>query len=428
MGRYGRLVVPVAATFFRTLNTMAHIKRLVIKHFLGVDELDISPGTITRIEGRNESGKSSILHGIKSALGYGETAELLRQGEEEGEIVLVLDDDKTIRRRFNKDGVDTTTVKDPERGTLSSPKTVLKKLADILSTNPLQFLLADDKTRAKYLIEAMNIRLSEKDSAVLSDAGIKTDTLPLVEDHLGWLNSARKEVFDKRTDVRRYRGEQAVLVMQMEDALPSEEVVDVSVVEKLQQRKAELQAKYDSTKAAIAYDYGVKLEALNNDRTKKLEQAQEYHQPEIQKVNEQITFAQKQLESAGRIKQQREMFEQAKAKEAELSQKVKTLDSQLDVIDAIKMQIMENLPIRGVEIREGDIFVDGIPWSDVNTARRIEVMFDLGSERMSELKVMTLDDAEHLDSESMAEIIKQAEQRGIQLFYATVEDTDLTIS
>lgn len=405
-----------------------HIKRLIINQFLGVEEFDITPGKVVRIEGRNESGKSSVLHGIKTALGHGETAELLRHGASEGQIVLVLDDDKTIKRKFDASGKDTTTIKDPERGTIPKPATYLKKLADILSVNPLRFLLADDKTRAKYLIEAMDIKLSDADKKALEKAGIKADSIAFVDDHLGWLNSARKELFEKRTDVKRYRGEQAVMVKNMEESLPVDKPADAETLKGLEKEEARIRSERDSEIMVVKQHYADTVEQAAKIRDSAIERIQSDYEKKLTPASNAVAIAKEQLESAGRIKQQRKTFEEAKAKRDELDTKVTTLDKQIDAIDTLKERIMANLPIKGVEVRDGDIYVDDTPWTDINTARRIEVMFDLGAIRMSDLKVMTLDDAEHLDSESMAEIVRQAEERGIQLFVASVKDTDFTIS
>ena len=44
------------------------VAKINIKSILGIDEMEIKPGKITLVEGRNGAGKTSILEAIKAAL------------------------------------------------------------------------------------------------------------------------------------------------------------------------------------------------------------------------------------------------------------------------------------------------------------------------------------------------------------------------
>jgi len=59
-----------------------------IKNLLGIEQLEIAPGSVTVISGKNASGKTSVLESIKAALGGGHDGTLLRKGAKEGEIFL----------------------------------------------------------------------------------------------------------------------------------------------------------------------------------------------------------------------------------------------------------------------------------------------------------------------------------------------------
>jgi recombinational DNA repair ATPase RecF len=133
------------------------INSVTIRNVLGIEQLSFEAGRFNEISGRNGSGKTSVLQAIIAGIQGGSLATLLRDGATEGEIVLDLDDGMSIRRRITDKGA-TVTVK--QGGvTMPKPQDIINRLADMLSVNPVDFLLADKKERAKVLLETMPIRL-----------------------------------------------------------------------------------------------------------------------------------------------------------------------------------------------------------------------------------------------------------------------------
>lgn len=125
------------------------VKKITIRNVMGVEERTIEPGRVTRIQGRNASGKTSTLEAIKSVIQGGHDATLLRVGQEEGEVVLVLEDGEdeiAVRKRITAEKSDLT-VTHPTMGKISAGKRWLDGLVDRLSFNPVDFLTADAKTR-----------------------------------------------------------------------------------------------------------------------------------------------------------------------------------------------------------------------------------------------------------------------------------------
>ena len=124
------------------------VHKISIKNILGLESLEFSPSSgYNEITGGNGSGKTSTLEAIRAALGAGHDATLLRQGATEGEIVLLLEDGTEITKSVTADKTDVV-VKHPEFGKISKPAAYLKKIADSLSLNPIDFLMAPGKSRA----------------------------------------------------------------------------------------------------------------------------------------------------------------------------------------------------------------------------------------------------------------------------------------
>ncbi|MBA7541983.1 hypothetical protein ES705_34299 [subsurface metagenome] len=67
------------------------ISRLEIRNALGIKEFEISPEKITLIQGKNESGKTSILEGIERALyNRNRRVDFVRKGEKEAALYISL--------------------------------------------------------------------------------------------------------------------------------------------------------------------------------------------------------------------------------------------------------------------------------------------------------------------------------------------------
>jgi len=70
------------------------ITRLYISNVLGVEELEIAPGNITTISGKNGAGKSSTLKAVQNILGGGSLSEIRNvNSDAPPEIVLHMESD-----------------------------------------------------------------------------------------------------------------------------------------------------------------------------------------------------------------------------------------------------------------------------------------------------------------------------------------------
>ncbi len=60
------------------------------------------------------------------------------------------------------------------------------------------------------------------------------------------------------------------------------------------------------------------------------------------------------------------------------------------------MWTLDNLPVKGLEVRDEEIFVSGIPWEKVNQSKRWLKSFEIGSYGAGALNLMVADEAECL--------------------------------
>jgi len=103
------------------------ITGIEIENILGIKELEFNPGQVTEISGKNGSGKTSILEAIKGALKGGHDATLLKAGETQGGVVLVLDNGFRINKTITSKGSELELT--DENGEIQkTPQTVINKL------------------------------------------------------------------------------------------------------------------------------------------------------------------------------------------------------------------------------------------------------------------------------------------------------------
>ena len=212
------------------------VTAVTIRDVLGAHELALEPGRITRISGRNGSGKTTVLQAVQAALGRGSLGKLARvdpSGEETApEVVLVLEgegeafrversgDRVRVRRRVG----DTAGLEDVPR-----PQEFLAGLFDASSASPVRFLTAPDKDRALLLLEALPLQLDRE--ALLLAMGVRADEVPppVAGLHpLEEISVIRDAVFRARTGVNRDAKGKAAAAEQTRRNAPAAAPADVS--------------------------------------------------------------------------------------------------------------------------------------------------------------------------------------------------------
>lgn len=434
------------------------IAKVSINNILGIKELEFSPGAFTEISAKNGKGKTSILEAIRAALHpHGHDATLLRRGETEGETVLVLDSGEQLRKRVTESR-STNEIRDADGKKKSKPSDVLKQLSDIMSVNPVDFLRAPKKDRVRVLLEAMplNLDLAELEQV----AGIPVPEVDGDVHPLALIDMVRKQVYDDRTGTNRAVKEKDVTINQLNMALPDpvagvsgdEPAMREQVADLTEKKDAELK-RIDTKLSGIKQENQGKIQAIRDDAQRRIDEIKAAAQAEIEAVRS----AEQEIE--GKANQQRELTLQrfndtvapinqqlaiivnnrsAQAKREQALEVIEKLEGELDDlkadaqrqtealkgIDEYKQRLLDGLPIPGVEVREGEIFRDGIVFDRLNTAQQVWIAVEIAKLRAGELKVVCVDGLELLDSAAFEEFRDRCIEAGMQLFVTRVSDDD----
>lgn len=435
------------------------IQQLTISNILGLNHLELTPGGFTTIAGPNGAGKTSVLEAIKGALQQGHDATLLRQGAEKGEVVLVLDDGVSITKKVGADA-SKTEVRDADGKLIPRPAEVIKGLTDMLSVNPVEFLAAPKKDRVKVLLESMPLEVdAEKLTAI---AGVRVQQQPGVH-ALHILEAVHKQVYDARTGTNRAVKEKDATINQLRQAMPAAgegvEGNEADVEAQIQAATAardttlgkittkldgiktkaqtdidgirtELQEAIDKLKAeAQAKVDAIKADVLDNETRAGAarEKAHTKHATDTAPLQAALTALRADRSNAARREQALATISTMVTELEGLRTEAQNQTDALAGIEKYKSELLQSLPIRGLEVRDGEIFRDGVPFDRLNTAQQVEIAVGIATLRAGELGVVCVDRIESLDDANLEELRKQATDAGLQMFVTRVGGEEFAI-
>ena len=132
------------------------VEHIKISNILGIESLEFDAKTFNVVSGPNGVGKTSVLKAIKSITHGGYDATLVRKGEKNGEVVLVMDDGTEIRKRISNKTQNTTIRKNGIE--VSRPAEMIQSFIDTLSANPIEFLRTPKKGRVDSLLDSLPMK------------------------------------------------------------------------------------------------------------------------------------------------------------------------------------------------------------------------------------------------------------------------------
>lgn len=429
------------------------ISKISIKNILGISEMELSPKGFTQISGPNGTGKTSMLEAVKAALASGHDATLLRKGEEKGEIVLVLDDGTEISKTVKANGSTTEVRRDGKK--ISRPAEAIKALTDLLSVNPVDFLMAPKKERVRVLLESMPLEADTEHLAELTGMPVKAQDGVHA---LHVISLVHQQVYDERTGTNRAVKEKQATIKQLEEAVPPapdgvsgdegeleaqiEEAttaftvtngrIDTKLTRLRQEHsdqvaviRADLQAEIDKLKEAATArvaDLQAGLTANEGLAAAAREKAMSAKHDTIQPLHAQLTIIRNDREAAGRRKQTLETIENLRTELEALTADATRLTGALDAIDQYKSDLLASLPIPGLEVKDGEILRDGVVFDRLNTAQQVEIAVEVAKLRAADLGIVCVDGLELLDTNTLAAFRESALASGLQMFITRVSD------
>lgn len=456
-----------------------NIIKIQVRNILGLEQIDITPGQITKITGPNGSGKSSVIGAIRAALGAADfpPAQLIHNGQETGEIVLVLDNGMKIQRRIKPDGT-VVKVTDEDGNSFSKPQSVLDQLYAITQVNPLKLLQTDKKSRderARIVLESIPLKVTHEDLLRLAPTlASQVRNIDVARHGLAVLDDAEKRVFDRRTDVNRDFKKSSAAIIEMKEALPSDtpgsdplaRLAELRTAKEMLDRKREdymmqFEAEKTASKDALYNAYlharqeadavrraaieraNAEFEAGENERRAELEKQteqlqlecdrkrelkQEAYEQRIGPIQSELGRLEEQSRNAAAINKQREIIDKMLDENRDLALLADALTADVESLRAYRKTATAQMPIKGLELHDGEVFYNGLAFDQLNTAKRIELAVALAVQRSGELGIICVDGCEALDAATMQLLEEAVLAADLQMICTGVADTPFGIS
>lgn len=470
-----------------------HVK---ISNCLGIKSLEFDADKFNALEGDNAAGKTSVLKTIEAALGKGNRAELIRQGEDRGEAVIVFDTGHELTATFKPTGT-VRKIKTPDDAIIQSPVEWLERKLNVSAYSPIKFLSADEDEQVAIITKASKLNLSKSDLAQACgqfESIAKYGPNHLLQNPLEVIDNVSKAIYDHRTGLNRSAKDKRGHIAELAATLPSAVPGEVPDVPELRQQLEQVRAKATSAKksietliasdllaihsrtekslklcethreqaiaiAKIEYDKVIEearrkldlacedarnqcsvesreanevlvkaMAATETEKTNAIAAIQAEYGPKFETLKQQIGRAEALAEANAKAEATREIIRKSTLTAAALESESKAATESLSRIEALKGKILESLPVKGLEIKDGKLVYNGTPFRTLNDAQRVNVALQL-AQAISGDGIIFLDGMEKVGRKLRREIVSWAEQTPAQFFVTqVVDDLPLTIN
>jgi len=158
-----------------------------------------------------------------------------------------------------------------------------------------------------------------------------------------------------------------------------------------------------------------------------METAKADYNPKAEALSAEIASAQEKADQGLKAASTRELVTRLNTEASQYEEKSELLTTMLKKLEALKASLLENLPIKGMEISDGQLLVNGLPFDRVNDAEKHRIAVEIMRLNHRDLGLMVLDRAEIFDSKSWESFKTACKKAGLPIFAARVTDSDLTV-
>jgi len=399
-----------------------NIIKLEASNVMNIEAIEIEPnGNTVTLTGKNGAGKSAFLKAIEFALSgkaLASTPEPVRHGQNSGDILLDLGD-IVVKRHFTNES-STVKIENKDGAVFKSPQALLDKFRGNISFDPMGFAELPEKQQKEVLLGMID--------------------LPIDFDEL---DRKRKTIYDARTDVnrdlKRLEGQRDG-IPNLPD-VPDEEESAVDVMAEMQVateqigtnntirakhrdaiatcstlanevRRIELELEEKKRTLIVHEKYVVELQPTVNTMVDPDLEQFKCKLEDVEKINVQVRQKQERTKTEG-------MILVARTKSASLTQEI------VD-IDALKTRTISEagLPVPRLGFNETGVTFDNVPLVQCSDGQKRLISARIGMAMNPDLRVLWVNDASLLDTDSIKDLKAIADENGYQLWLECVSDDD----
>jgi len=151
------------------------------------------------------------------------------------------------------------------------------------------------------------------------------------------------------------------------------------------------------------------------------------YRPKEAELKERIGHARAMVEQETKAAETRKLAAQMESDAQQLLEESDRLTNGLARLEELKTSLLSSLPIPGLEIKDGEIYVDGVPFDRVNESVRVRLAIEVAKLRVGKLGLIAVDGLECMDSKTFAAFEKSAADSGLQFVVSRVSDGPLYV-
>lgn len=308
------------------------IKRLEIKNFIGVKELNWSPKAgVNVLKGRKAEGKTSILEAIEKAFtNFSRRSEVVRHGEDEATLYVETDEGLEIDRRIRTEKSDYMKLRQ-EGKAINSTESELRKLISGDIFRPLDFVNMSIKEQTGIILNMIEINWSVDD--IISWFGVEPDGINYDKHILQVLKDIEVKYYKEREEINRQITTLKVQCESIKKELPGNydgEEWRAKNIQEYYKKVTEAQQINSYINQAKALREGLegKIAAINSEADNQKSKVELKYREEEQDLKDIIDLANKKMSEASNFIDS--------AKQRKENEKLKLDDAMLKEIESIK--------------------------------------------------------------------------------------------
>lgn len=450
------------------------ITRIEFENVGATERQVIEPAPLTIIRGRNGAGKSTIIKAFREFFDGGYDPTIVRKGAEKAAIKVTFSDGSYGTRVINtKNRKSTVELFAADGEKLRPAQERVSELAEGFSFDPLAILGAK-ADRLKYLEEFLDVPLAieevmeavkEADLAhgfnPRENAFVNIDRLYEVAysqrtkinveaDNLrGAVQVVRQGVPTLNEDGKDWAKAEADAALAYREASENLKVAKQAIEEQAgAARKAE-DAKLNSAKDAAEAEYQRAIAVAKEARDKQIAQAHATASANKETIARMETdeLQRLQAEQGPVVAEARAAYDQAREQLAAWNKATGARDqiAKLEVqikgkagralfltnvlkrLKELRAEKQKSNPIPGLEVRDGEIYYEGVEFDAVNTGKRMELCIRMATLRSTKCPILIIDDAVNIDDRNWEAFVAAARQSNLQIVAARLDEGDLRI-
>jgi hypothetical protein len=413
------------------------IVQLIAENIKAIKAVSIHPkGDTVVISGRNAQGKSSVLDSIEYALG-GQSAiceEPIRKGQQNARVVCDLGD-IVVERTFSAvSGDSQLRVKTKDGKPVKSPQAMLDALCSSVAFDPLSFTRMKPQDQADALCKLVGLdkafaELKAKREQIYNERELKGRELraakaklpefpfhpdaPEAEVNVSACQAKLETIKKQRADnavVRNAAATAKLKLSSLGDSILNLQGEILRLEKLLAERKAVLDMKLADQKTAQADLVNAELASSQLVEDDEAQVLQELNQ--ITTINQKVQA--NRLHTKANEEVQRHQFDYDK------------MTAEIEAIDQEKVDSLTwaEFPLDGLGFDESRVTYSGIPFSQCNSAKQLEVAVAIGLAMNPKVRVILIRDASLLDDESMKLVSALAVKHDAQIWLEVVNSND----